>query len=198
MTISPVSLADIEQTMAELQQSPGVPQVGSASGSSSSSAVDGVDGTGDDFATSLAQATGAGTTGDLFADAVAADADPSADDLSSSLSSTDPTDPTDPVTSGVGGSGSESELLALLVAALGNFERFFPERLGVGAEHSHHRDRRGDPVDGRCDRFGRGGRGGAIRGDALRLGRHEPIGIRLLGTGPVRVRPVGGLLAPDQ
>ena len=28
MTISPVSLADIEQTMAELQQSPGVPQVG--------------------------------------------------------------------------------------------------------------------------------------------------------------------------
>ena len=125
MTISPVSLADIEQTMAELQQSPGVPQVGSASTSSSSSAVDGVAGTGDDFATSLAQATGAGSTGDLFADAIAADADPSADDLSSplssSLTSSSPsTDPLDAVTSGVGSSGSESELLALLVAALGN------------------------------------------------------------------------------
>jgi peptidoglycan DL-endopeptidase CwlO len=125
MTISPVSLADIEQTMAELQQSPGVPQVGSASASSSSSAADSVAGTGDDFATSLAQATGAGTTGDLFADAVAADADPSADDLSSSLSSSltsssPSTDPLDAVTSGVGSTGSESELLALLVAALGN------------------------------------------------------------------------------
>jgi peptidoglycan DL-endopeptidase CwlO len=125
MTISPVSLADIEQTMAELQQSPGVPQVGSASGSSSSSAVDGVDGTGNDFATSLAQATGVGTTGDLFADAVAADADPSAADLPSSLSSSftsssPSTDPLDAATSGVGSSGGESELLALLVAALGN------------------------------------------------------------------------------
>ena len=125
MTISPVSLADIEQTMAELQQSPGVPQVGSASGSSSSSAVDGVDGTGDDFASSLAQATGVGTTGDLFADAVAADADPSASDLpsslSSSLTSSSPSDDSlDAATSGVGSSGGESELLALLVAALGN------------------------------------------------------------------------------
>jgi peptidoglycan DL-endopeptidase CwlO len=124
MTISPVSLADIEQTMAELQQSPGVPQTGTASASSSSSALDGVSGTGDDFASSLAQATGAGATGDLFADAVAADADPSTDDLpsslSSSLTSSSPSDPLDAVTSGVGSSGSESELLALLVAALGN------------------------------------------------------------------------------
>jgi len=65
MTISPVSLADIEQTMTELQQAPGVPQVGSAS----ASAVDGASGSGDDFATSLAQATGTGTgtTSDLFA-----------------------------------------------------------------------------------------------------------------------------------
>ncbi len=83
MTISPVSLADIEQTMAELQQSPGVPQAGSAP----APAVDSASGSGDDFATSLAQATGAGTTSDLFADAVAADANPSADDLSSSLAS---------------------------------------------------------------------------------------------------------------
>ena len=180
MTISPVSLADIEQTMAELQQSPGVPQVGSASGSSSSSVVDGVDGTGDDFATSLAQATGAGTTGDLFADAVAADADPSADDLSSSLSSTDPTDPTDPVTSGVGGSEANPSSWRCSWPRW-EFERFFPERLGVGAEHSHHRDRRGDPVDGRCDRFGRGGRGGAIRGDALRLGGTSPSGFDCSG-----------------
>jgi len=121
MTISPVSLADIEQTMTELQQAPGVAQVGSTA----ASAVDGANGSGDDFATSLAQATGAGTTSDLFADAVAAGADPSADDLSSSLSSS-PTssdassDPLDAATSGVGSSGSESDLLALLVAALGN------------------------------------------------------------------------------
>jgi cell wall-associated NlpC family hydrolase len=121
MTISPVSLADIEQTMTELQQSPGVPQVGSAS----ASAVDGGSGSGDDFASSLAQATGAGTTSDLFADAVAAGADPSADDLSSSLgsslTSSDATsDPLDAATSGVGTSGSESDLLALLVTALGD------------------------------------------------------------------------------
>jgi cell wall-associated NlpC family hydrolase len=116
MTISAVSLADIEQTMAELQQSPGIPQVGS-----SASAVGEAAGSGDDFATSLAQATGSGASGDLFSDAIAADADPSADDLSSSLSSTDPSsDPLDGVTSGVGSSGSESELLALLVGALGN------------------------------------------------------------------------------
>jgi peptidoglycan DL-endopeptidase CwlO len=115
MTISPVSLADIEQTMSELQQSPGVPQVGSAS------AADGVTGSGDDFATSLAQATGAGTTSDLFDDAVAADAEPSSADLSSSLTSSDlSSDPLDAVTSGAGSSGSESDLLALLVAALGD------------------------------------------------------------------------------
>ena len=102
MTISPVSLADIEQTMAELQQSPGAPQVGSAS----ASAADGVTGSGDDFATSLAQATGSGTTSDLFADAVAADADPSSADLPSSLTSSDlSSDPLDAVTSGVGSSG---------------------------------------------------------------------------------------------
>ena len=41
--------------------------------------------------------------------------------LSSSLTSSSPsTDPLDAATSGVGSSGSESELLALLVAALGN------------------------------------------------------------------------------
>ena len=119
MTISPVSLADIEQTMAELQQAPGAPQVGSAS----VSAVGGV--SGNDFATSLAQATGTGTgtTGDLFADAVAAGADPSADDLSSSLTSSglsSSPDPLDAMSSGIGSAGSESELLALLVAALGN------------------------------------------------------------------------------
>jgi peptidoglycan DL-endopeptidase CwlO len=117
MTISPVSLADIEQTMAELQQSPGAPQVGSAS----ASAADGVTGSGDDFATSLAQATGSGTTSDLFADAVAADADPSSADLPSSLTSSDlSSDPLAAVTSGAGSSGSESDLLALLVAALGD------------------------------------------------------------------------------
>ena len=116
MTVSAVSLADIEQTMAELQQSPGIPQAGS-----SASAVGDAAGSGDDFATSLARATGSGSSGDLFADAIAADADPSADDLSSSLSATDPSsDPVDGVTAGVGSSGSESELLALLVAALGN------------------------------------------------------------------------------
>jgi peptidoglycan DL-endopeptidase CwlO len=121
MTISPVSLADIEQTMAELQQSPGIPQVGSAA----ASAVDGASGTGDDFANSLAQATGTGPTSDLFADAIAADADPSADDLSSalgpSLTSSDPSsDALAAATSGAGSSGNESDLLALLVAALGD------------------------------------------------------------------------------
>jgi peptidoglycan DL-endopeptidase CwlO len=122
VTISPVSLADIEQTIAELQQSPGSPQAGAASSSASSSgsAVDAA-GTGNDFATSLAQATGVSTTGDLFADAVAADADPSSDDLSSSLSSSlTSSDPLDAATSDVGSTGGESELLALLVAALGN------------------------------------------------------------------------------
>jgi cell wall-associated NlpC family hydrolase len=116
MTISPVSLADIEQTLAELQQSPG-----SAAAGSSASAVGAAAGSGDDFATTLAQATGSGSTGDLFADAIAADADPAADDVSSPLGSTDPSsDPLDAVTPGGGSSGSESELLALLVAALGD------------------------------------------------------------------------------
>jgi peptidoglycan DL-endopeptidase CwlO len=117
MTISPVSLADIEQTMAELQQAPGAPQVGSASAPAAGRA------SGDDFATSLAQATGTGTTGDLFADAVAAGADPPADDLSSSLTTSglsSSSDPLDAMSSGIGSAGSESELLALLVAALGN------------------------------------------------------------------------------
>ena len=123
MTISPVSLADIEQTIAELQQSPGATQAGSSP--ASASAVDGAVGTGNDFATTLAQATGGGTTGDLFADAIAADADPSSDalgsSLGSSLTSSDPSaNQLDALTSGIGSSGSESELLALLVAALGN------------------------------------------------------------------------------
>jgi len=127
MTISPVSLADIEQTVAELQQSPGAPQAGSTP--ASASAVDDTDGAGNDFATTLAQATGGGATGDLFADAIAADADPSSDTLGSSLSSSltsalsssgQSTDPLDALTSSTGSSGSESELLALLVAALGN------------------------------------------------------------------------------
>ena len=129
MTISPVSLADIEQTMTELQQSPGAPQVGSASAST----VAGASGSGDDFATSLAQATGPGTTGDLFADAVAAGADPSTDDLSSPLTSADPSsDPLDATTSGVGSSGSESDLLALLVAALGDLTGSPADTSGLG------------------------------------------------------------------
>jgi cell wall-associated NlpC family hydrolase len=129
MTISPVSLADIEQTMAELQQSPGVPQVSSAS----APAVDGASGSGGDFATSLAQATGAGTTSDLFADAVAADADPSADDLSSSLGSSTPSsDPLAAVGSIGGSSGSDSDLLALLVAVLGDLTGSSGETSGLG------------------------------------------------------------------
>jgi cell wall-associated NlpC family hydrolase len=120
VTISPVSLADIEQTMAELQQSTGT----GASGAGASTAP-GVDAAGNDFATSLAEATGGGASNDLFADAIAADADPSADDLSSpvssSLGSTDPSSSLlDGSTSGVGSSDNESELLALLVAVLGN------------------------------------------------------------------------------
>jgi peptidoglycan DL-endopeptidase CwlO len=120
MTITPVSLADIEQTMAELQQSPGT----AAAGSASSAAP--VDGSGDDFATSLAQATsGTASSNDLFADAIAADADPSASDLSSSLASSLTSADSSPsslagLTSGVGSSGSESEIMALLVAALGD------------------------------------------------------------------------------
>jgi cell wall-associated NlpC family hydrolase len=129
MTISPVSLADIEQTMAELQESPGVPQVGSAS----APAVDAASGSGDDFATSLAQATGAGTTSDLFADAVAADADPSADDLSSSLGSSIPSsDPLAAVGSVGGSSGSDSDLLALLVAVLGDLTGSSGAASGLG------------------------------------------------------------------
>ena len=79
MTISPVSLADIEQTIAELQQSPGAAEAGSTT--APASAVDDTAAGGNDFATTLAQATGGGSTSDLFADAVAADADPSSDDL---------------------------------------------------------------------------------------------------------------------
>jgi cell wall-associated NlpC family hydrolase len=114
MTISQVSLADIEQTMAELQQSPGVAQPGATA----PSATEGATGSASDFAASLAQATTAGSTGDLFADAIAADGDSSADDMSSVLgsagSSSDALD-------GVGaGSDGGSELLALLVAALGS------------------------------------------------------------------------------
>jgi len=110
-------LADIEQTIAELQQSAGSAQVAD----SATAVVDGAAGTGNDFASSLAQATGAGMPGDLFADAIAADADPSADNLSSSLTPAGlSSDQLDSATSGVGSSGSESELLALLVAALSN------------------------------------------------------------------------------
>ena len=121
MTVSPVSLADIEQTMAQLQQPSGV--AGAASGTSSTAAIDG---SGGDFASSLAEATG-GASNDLFADAIAADADPSADDLSSSLSSSltsatsaDPSSGLDGGTSSLGGSSGETELLALLVTALGD------------------------------------------------------------------------------
>jgi len=119
MTISPVSLADIEQTISELQQSQGTPQADPTT--QSASALDDTVGTGNDFATTLAQATGTGT-GDLFADAIAADADPSSDGLGSTLGSSTSSDPsTDPLDAlSAGGSGSESELLALLVAVLGN------------------------------------------------------------------------------
>jgi peptidoglycan DL-endopeptidase CwlO len=121
MTISPVSLADIEQTISELQQSPGAQQVGSPLSGSTVDGTEGAGGTQDDFATSLAEATGSGTTGDLFSDAIAADADPSTDDLSSSLSSADPTsDALEGVGSSAASAGGESELVALLVAALGD------------------------------------------------------------------------------
>jgi cell wall-associated NlpC family hydrolase len=125
VTISPVSLADIEQTMAELQQAPGIPQAGSSPSPPSTSPLDGAPDAGNDFATSLAQATGAGAPGDLFADAVAAGANTSADELSSALSSSGQSSLTsssslEGVLSGIGGSSSESELLALLVGMLGN------------------------------------------------------------------------------
>jgi cell wall-associated NlpC family hydrolase len=112
MTISPVSLADIEQTMAELQQAPGVVQPGSEA-----AGVDGAAGGGDDFAATLAEATGAGAPPDLLSDAVAADADPSAEGLTSATASPDGLDGLD---SSTGAAGSETELLALLVAALGD------------------------------------------------------------------------------
>jgi peptidoglycan DL-endopeptidase CwlO len=130
VTVSPVSLADIEQTMAELQQSSG--STGTGGGPSGASAVDG---SGNDFATSLAQATGTGVSAsnDLFADAIAADADPSAADLSDPSSSLTGSSSTsslvsslassglvDGGTSGIGSSDSESEIMALLVAALGD------------------------------------------------------------------------------
>jgi cell wall-associated NlpC family hydrolase len=118
MTISPVSLADIEQSMSETQQSPVLSQVGSTSLASA------IDGTGSDFASSLAQATGAGSAStDLFGDALAADADPSAGGLPSSPTGAAPS------SSLLGGStpGAEStdsatELMALLVAAVGQLQ----------------------------------------------------------------------------
>jgi cell wall-associated NlpC family hydrolase len=119
MTVSPISLADIEQTMAQLRQVSGAPESGSGS-----SVAPTVGAAGNDFASSLAEATG-GASNDLFADAIAADADPSAGGLSSSLSSSlSSADSSSGLlgggTSGIGSSGSESELLALLVAALGD------------------------------------------------------------------------------
>jgi cell wall-associated NlpC family hydrolase len=113
MTISQVSLADIEQTMAELQQSPGVAQPGATAPSSAAGSTTEPEA---DFATSLAQATAAAPS-DLFADAIAADADPSADDLSSLLGSGSSSNALDGVASSSDGG---SELLALLVAALGD------------------------------------------------------------------------------
>ena len=120
MTVSPVSLADIEQTMAQLQQSPGI--AGTGSGPSSPATVDGL---GNDFATSLAEATGGEASNDLFADAIAADAGPSGSDdsfpMSSSLGFAAPSSGLlGGGTSGLASSGSENELLALLVAALGD------------------------------------------------------------------------------
>ena len=108
-----------------------------------------VDGSGNDFATSLAQATGVGASNDLFADAIAADADPSADDLSSPC-------PRSAsyrrcvLRSGRRGhrrvsasSDSETELLALLVAALGDLSRIVRGAPGRWAErrdrHQHRR-----------------------------------------------------------
>ncbi|MFZ0249315.1 MAG: NlpC/P60 family protein [Acidimicrobiales bacterium] len=113
MTISQVSLADIEQTMAELQQSPGIVHPSATTGTSEAVGADGPE---NDFAASLAEATSAGTPGDLFAEAIAADADPSGD-VSSLLSAANPS------AGALGGAAASSdggsELLALLVAALG-------------------------------------------------------------------------------
>jgi cell wall-associated NlpC family hydrolase len=114
MTISQVSLADIEQTMAELQQSPGTVQPGATTSASATGATTGAE---NDFAATLAQATSAGTPSDLFADAIAADADPSADDISSLLSAADPS--SGALDGVAAGSDGGSEILALLVAALG-------------------------------------------------------------------------------
>jgi cell wall-associated NlpC family hydrolase len=114
MTISQVSLADIEQTMAELQQAPGVVQPGATAASAAGGAAE----PGNDFAASLASATSAATPSDLFADAIAADANPSADDISSLLGATSPS--SDALESAAPGSDGGSELLALLVAALGS------------------------------------------------------------------------------
>ena len=68
MTVSPVSLVDIEQTMAQLQQVSGAPERGSGPSAAST-----VDAAGNDFASSLDQAT-SGASNDLFAAAIAADA----------------------------------------------------------------------------------------------------------------------------
>jgi cell wall-associated NlpC family hydrolase len=128
MTISQVSLADIEQTMAELQQAPGVVQPGATAAASTAQGTTGPEG---DFAASLDQATSAGTTNDLFADAVAAGDDPAADDISSLLSSADPS--SDALGGAAAGSEGGSELLALLVAALGTSSGAAPNTGGLQA-----------------------------------------------------------------
>jgi peptidoglycan DL-endopeptidase CwlO len=118
MTISPVSLADIEQSMPELQSSSVLPQAGSTLSASL------IDGTGDDFASSLAQATGVGSTSpDLFGDALAADADPSAGGLPSLPSVADPSSGLlGDTTPGAESADSATELMALLVATVGQLQ----------------------------------------------------------------------------
>ena len=118
MTIGSVSLADIEQTMSQLQQASPLTQSGSAP---STSTVGGADQLGDDFAASLDQATAAGAPNDLFADAIAADADPTADGLSSALGAPGSTsDLLAGANSAMEGANGGTELVALLVAALGD------------------------------------------------------------------------------
>lgn len=105
--------------MAELQKAPGLPQLGATPWSTTALGAGG--GVGSDFASSLAQATGSGSSGDLFTDAIAADAGPSVSGLSSLLSpetSALMSDSLQSPSSGIGGSGGESELVALLVSVL--------------------------------------------------------------------------------
>src|SRR5580692_3915033 len=108
MTISPVSLAGIEQTIAELQSASASASASDpATGSDGADQVDGSQGS-DDFASTLAQATGTSTMGNLFAEALAAGADPSADGISA------------PGVDSTGSSSSpEQELLAVLLGAGG-------------------------------------------------------------------------------